>query len=210
MLGRRVRVYVDGFNLYHAIDDLGQNNLKWFDFMSYSKSLLRDGEVLDQVNFFTAILKWDAAKCQRHNSYVDALTARGVSVVNSNFKKQRKFCFDQDRYCNFREEKKTDVAIATSILSDAIRERFDRAILITGDSDQVPTIIAAKRENPAAEFSLVLPPGRTGKARELNSHFSPKGKELTPGRMRRHLLPRNVYTESGVLAAPRPAVYAEK
>ena len=28
---RRVSVYIDGFNLYHAIDALNENHLKWLD-----------------------------------------------------------------------------------------------------------------------------------------------------------------------------------
>ena len=28
---KRVAVYVDGFNLYHAIDELRDNQLKWLD-----------------------------------------------------------------------------------------------------------------------------------------------------------------------------------
>ncbi|WP_421904286.1 NYN domain-containing protein [Mameliella sp.] len=202
-------MYVDGFNLYHAIDDLGDDSLKWFDLWGFSKSLLRRDEFLDKVSFFTAVLSWDKAKRLRHSAYVSALSAKGVNVVNSNFKKQQKYCFEQDRYCKFREEKKTDVAIGVSIVADAMSGRFSRAVLITADSDQIPAVEVARAENPEAEFSLVLPPGRKGMARGLSSLFDVKGREITADRMRRHLMPRNVYDASGQLAATRPSNYAK-
>ncbi|MFO1241201.1 MAG: hypothetical protein U1E64_12690 [Sphingomonadaceae bacterium] len=35
---RRVIVYIDGFNLYHAIDDLGQPHLKWLTYVRFQKA----------------------------------------------------------------------------------------------------------------------------------------------------------------------------
>ena len=46
-----------------------------------------------------------------------------------------------------RKEKETDVHIAVALVTDAALDRFDRAILVTGDRDQRPTVRAA-----AAEF----------------------------------------------------------
>ena len=40
MTTKRVAVYVDGFNLYHALDDLAENHLKWLDLWSLSETLI--------------------------------------------------------------------------------------------------------------------------------------------------------------------------
>jgi hypothetical protein len=37
----RVITYIDGFNLYHAVDDLKDQSLKWLDLWALSASLLR-------------------------------------------------------------------------------------------------------------------------------------------------------------------------
>jgi hypothetical protein len=45
----RVACYIDGFNLYHAIDDLDKPHLKWLDVCALAKSLCRVGEDLVKV-----------------------------------------------------------------------------------------------------------------------------------------------------------------
>lgn len=43
------------------------------------------------------------------------------------------------------EEKRTDVNIAVYMLDDAYRDRFDRAVLVRGDSDLVPALQVVRR-----------------------------------------------------------------
>ena len=56
MSTKRVFVYVDGFNLYHAIDDLNQDHLKWVNLWALSEKLIaQDGrEQLVVVKYFSA------------------------------------------------------------------------------------------------------------------------------------------------------------
>jgi len=53
------------------------------------------------------------------------------------------------------------VNIATALISDALDNRFDTAILVTGDSDLVPALAAVKRIKP--EKRLVAAPNRYSK-----------------------------------------------
>jgi hypothetical protein len=46
---KRVSFYIDGFNLYHAIDELGDDRLKWLNLTSLCQSFLRPGDQLDGV-----------------------------------------------------------------------------------------------------------------------------------------------------------------
>ncbi len=49
----RVRCYIDGFNLYHAIQDLGKPHLKWVDLMALGEVfLMRRSQRLDAVFYF--------------------------------------------------------------------------------------------------------------------------------------------------------------
>jgi uncharacterized LabA/DUF88 family protein len=133
----KVNVYVDGFNLYHAIETLGDHRLKWINLWSLGFSFIRPRETLNRVVYFTARLTWNEEKQQRHAIYIAAQKACGVEVVESNFRKAFKHCKSGNRYCHRYEEKQTDVAIAVSVLTDALKDDFRRAILITADSDQV-------------------------------------------------------------------------
>ena len=57
------------------------------------------------------------------------------------------------------EEKRTDVNIAVAIVSDAYNNKYDKAILLTADSDISPSIKEVKKHFPDKEFLLVLPMG---------------------------------------------------
>ena len=204
-----VNFHIDGFNLYHSLDRLGDDRLKWLDHNKLAKTLLRAGESLGHVHFFTAVVTWDRVKQQRHTSYLKALRAVGVNVEESNFRKQPRRCFEMNRLCKFREEKKTDVAIATKLLSDAYERNCERAVLLTSDSDQVPTVLAARAANTDLEISLLLPPREGPTATELGSLFAGKNRKvLKAGLLHRCLLPRDVYSAGGRKMATRPAPYA--
>lgn len=86
----RVACYIDGFNLYHAIDALGDHLLKWIDLRSLAQSYLGADDELIRTVFFTAVNTWDQAKRQRHVNYIKALEATGVDVVRSRFDRVQK------------------------------------------------------------------------------------------------------------------------
>ncbi len=202
----RTSYYVDGFNLYHAIKLLARPELKWLNLHALASSFLGEHDRLAEVTYFTAMLVWSAEKCRRHRAYIDALSAYGVTVVESKFIKSNRFCRQYGRYCDFHEEKQTDVAIAVKVLRDAQCGLIERAILVTADSDQIPLVRELRKSFPTLSVEIAAPPGRMREARELcsvASHFS----EISPGRLRTCLLPRNVLNERGRTIAVCPARY---
>lgn len=199
-----VRVYVDGFNVYHAIEKQGDPRLKWLNYWQLAQSLLRKGETLDDVNFFTAVWRFETLKQKRHENFIAALEAYGVKVHQGEFAKPNKWCATHERYCKFREEKQTDVGIAVKMLLDASDGQQQRMILVTADSDQIPT---AKALNGMGHVSLTLafPPGRSKEARELGM-LIPDRFELKKQRLLTNQLPRNVERD-GKVVATMPALY---
>jgi uncharacterized LabA/DUF88 family protein len=199
-----VRVYLDGFNLYHAIEKLGVPELKWLNFNLVAKQLLRDGETLDSVNFFTAVWPYEAKKQKRHENFIAAQEAYGVKIHRGKFSKPTRWCERHQRGCPFREEKQTDVGIAVKMMSDASDGKPQRMILVTADSDQIPTAEAlAKLEHVA--LTLAFPPGRAGEARELGN-IIPDFLELKQQRLMTCKLPRSVKVGDKVVAT-MPAIY---
>jgi uncharacterized LabA/DUF88 family protein len=203
---KKVCVYVDGFNLYHAVAALNDQRLKWLNFNSLAESYLRPNEILVRVYFFTAILKWNPDKQIRHRNFIKAQEAVGVKIVEANFKKVQKHCRAFDRWCKHYEEKQTDVAIATTLLADAINGDVNRAILITADSDQVPLVKTVRRLFPKLRINLSAPPGRADNARELGGVVHERT-PLTLGRLHAHRLPRDVKNAKGETVASMPALY---
>ncbi len=202
----RVACYIDGFNLYHAVDALGDHLLKWIDLRSLAQSYLAEDDELIRTVFFTAVNTWDQAKRQRHVNYIKALEATGVDVVRSRFDRVQKHCFQQNRFCPIREEKQTDVAIAVEVLSDCYERGIQRILLITADSDQVPLVRQVRQRFPETIVFMIAPPKRLTMARELGNASSGIT-ELTAGRLRQHPMPDEIRDGRGRLIASRPALY---
>ena len=54
----------------------------------------------------------------------------------------------------------TDVNIATELLCDAFQDRFDIAVIVSGDSDLVPPVSAVRRLFPRKRVLVFFPPKR--------------------------------------------------
>jgi uncharacterized LabA/DUF88 family protein len=201
---RRVAVYVDGFNLYHAIHELRQPHLKWLDLMRVAKSLLRKNEELVRACYFSAYATWLPGPYHRHLAYTSALKARGVELHMARFKEARARCNKCGASWVTHEEKETDVHFALTILEDALDGRFDRAIIVSADSDYVPVVKKVRARRPNAEVFLAIPPKRYARARDLVKACTGKY-ELPVSRLASCLLPERIVGEGGKEVAVRPA-----
>jgi NYN domain len=195
----------NGFNLYHAIETIKKNHLKWLNVWAFAASFLRQGEVLANVHFFTALTYGDADKQERHQALMDALAATGVKVTRSEFKKAKKYCRTQDRYCKFWEEKQSDVAIAVSMIADATSAATDRIVLVTADTDQIPAVQFILNAYPNIEMSLAIPPGRKDEARDLGKCFADP-REIEEPRIAANLFGPKVMGSAGK-SITRPTPY---
>lgn len=198
---RRVIVYIDGFNLYHAIDDLKKPHLKWLDLRALAESLLRKNEALKAVKYFSAYATWLPAQHARHRAYVDALVAKGTIAHMAQFKEKPRKCASCKARWIGHEEKETDVQIAVHMVADAMRDDVDRIILISADTDLSPAIRMIAAARPSCEVFVAAPPSRFGRCRALKPAL-----ELTSGRIGKCLLPQLVQVSSS-RSVTRPAAY---
>ncbi len=211
----RIVAYIDGFNLYHAIDDLGKHDprrpkaaqvrkphLKWLNLWSLCESLARSGETLAEVNYFSAFATWRFDAHKRHLEYVKALKHAGVTCHMGHFKNKPKECKSCGANWVEHEEKETDVHIAARIVFDAFENKFDRLILITADSDLAPALNLVRSKFPTKHVFVVAPPGRHNHARSLNTNYT-----LTPGRIGQHLFSQSKADGNGQPIYTRPRMY---
>jgi len=157
----RVVLYVDGFNLYHALDELNAPQLKWLDLRALGRVFV-DPQVHDLVGvkYFSAYATWRADSMMRHRLYVAALEAHGVEAVMGRFKERHRRCPKCDRSYLTHEEKETDVNIGINLVGDAHHNRFDRALLCSNDSDLAPVVAQVRRDFPGKSVRILTPPGR--------------------------------------------------
>lgn len=181
---KKVIVYIDGFNLYHSIDDLRKPHLKWLDVVAMGNTFLRPGEILHAVKYFSAYATWMPDRYKRHREYVAAIEERGAIIHMGQFKEKPRQC----RSCGARwkghEEKETDVQIAVHMVADAFKGDVQRLIVVTADTDIAPAIRMIAANAPECEVFVAAPPMRMKFCRSLQPKL-----EITPGRLSSCLLP---------------------
>lgn len=223
----RVTAFIDGFNLYHAVKDLGPsyNHLKWLDLKKLCAIFAPAPTYQLKVLYFSAFATWQPAAFRRHQTYVHALRAIGVIPILGRFKeKDRKFkgpfqsTYQPDEsqrkvYLDIKwkshEEKETDVNIGIHLLLGALKDEYDRALLLSADSDLVPAVRLVRQEAPEKEIRLLVPPGHRGSMDLIRAVGGERrSRRIETLHLERSLLPETVLTSDGSLAATRPTEYA--
>jgi uncharacterized LabA/DUF88 family protein len=161
----RAAFYVDGFNLYHSLKSSSRSTAcRWLDVRSLCQAFLSRREKLERVLYFTALTTWDRPKVERHTKLITALEATGVEIVMGKFKQKQRLCTAcGQRYLSV-EEKETDVNIAVRLIRDAVRDEFDTAFLMTGDSDLIPALRIMRELFPGKDLVVVFPFNRVTEA----------------------------------------------
>jgi hypothetical protein len=157
---RRAALYVDGFNLYHSIDDMDRPYLKWLDLWQLARVIAPRSQVIRKVVWCTAFRPQGRAQAARHQAYYDALKLRGVICLTGHFVVYADGCNACGHSWTVATEKQSDVNLALSVLDDAHENRFDVCYLMTTDGDHAATARFLKERFPEKKLVLVTPPGR--------------------------------------------------
>ncbi len=182
----RTIFFFDGFNVYHSLNIYSKingkrkksyNKYKWLNLYRLAQLFIRKDDILADVYYFTAYATWLPDSMKRHRVLVKALQYAGVKVVLGVFKDKDKFCPLCKRPYRTKEEKQTDVNIALYLFREAFLDRYDKAFLVTVDSDLVPAIELVKKTFPEKEIILLTPIGRNSFALKQVCDFRMKIKE---------------------------------
>ena len=170
----RVFTYIDGFNLYHSIKELGtqKSYLKWQHIPKLAQKFISQNDTIEQCKFFTAYPKWKPDSCQRHRVYVEILQDLQVEIIWGHFKIKKVFCDECKTLIKKHEEKQTDVNIATHILHDIYQNKPDVIQIISGDTDLIPPLKIAK--SLGVKIHIVIPHKR--EANEFDTLANKKSK----------------------------------
>lgn len=215
MAKERVAVYIDGFNLYHAIDNLGKPHLKWLNIRKLATLLLMPKtQQLVAIRYFSAFGNHYSGtdkvhRLTRHRAYVKALEAKGVDVHLGNFAKRNMHYGDKaGRYkAKWRryEEKQTDVGIAVRLIHDAHCDVFDRAMIVCLDTDMLPAFRIMQQAFPTKPVVCVAPPNRPHH-REIQN-LGVELANIKESQLEKALFGARVVA-NGACVARRPSAYA--
>jgi uncharacterized LabA/DUF88 family protein len=152
----RTNIYVDGFNLYYGA--LRNSRYKWLNLRRLCELLLRPDNEIIQIKCFTARVKArpsDPDQPTRQQMYLRALrTLPGVTIYFGHFLShpaRMPLVMEPGQPQRYAwviktEEKGSDVNLATHLLHDAHRERFEVAVVVSNDSDLVGPIKIVREE----------------------------------------------------------------
>jgi len=169
----RTIVYVDGYNLYYGL--LRGTSNKWLDLVSLFKNYVLNNEVnLIEVRYYTAPVLGrmcdDPDSPARQRRYLQALkklypdelkiiegkispstpVRRLVSPIEG-------FPDTQKVKVHDFEEKKSDVNIATDIITGAWTNAYEQAVLCSNDTDLEGALLAVRLHHPNLRLGLVAP-----------------------------------------------------
>jgi NYN domain-containing protein len=138
-------VYVDGFNLYYGC--LKDTAERWLDLGALCQRLLRDDAEIVGIKYFAARVKprpGNPEQAQRQQTYFRALaTVPNLTIHYGHFITRtatRRRVKDRRGKPAFvdvwvTEEKGSDVNLASHLLIDGFRARYDLAVVVSNDSD---------------------------------------------------------------------------
>lgn len=166
----KVIVYIDGFNVYFGLKESNWHRYYWLDYPALGQRLAHqlkeDNTELVTTKYFSSRISAPEAKRKRQAVFLEALECRGnIEFYWGNYRETHYKCSGCERPNYVPNEKQTDVNIATQMIIDGFQDRFDTAILIGGDSDLVPPVVAI-RQVLKKRVICVFPPRRISK--ELN------------------------------------------
>lgn len=198
-------VYIDGFNLYHALLKFQDDKVKWLDLSALSQRLISpQSEKVQSIFYFSAFAHWLPDKMARHEVYVKALEATGVTCILGHFKNKDRRCKSCGYTWTAHEEKETDVSIGISLLNDAYKQRYEKAYLVTRDSDLMPAVRMVRAEFPTKQIAVVAPP-LMGHSNDLIAVCNSKQK-ISPEQVKACLLPEKLRHSDGTIIV-RPPEY---
>ena len=136
------------------------------------------------------------ADVQRQSHYLDALsTLSRLTRQEGHFLAKTRQCQACGASWTTYEEKMSDVNLATQLLLDAMDDRFDTAIIVSGDSDLATPIRLVRARFRTKHVIVAFPPRRHSAElrRTASGTFA-----IGDYKLRRSLLPDPVVTSAGV------------
>lgn len=200
-------VYVDAFNLYFGC--VKNIPYKWLDLSKLCAILLPQHQI-ERIKYFTAYVKAlpnnpDAPR--RQQSYIRALqTLSHFEIVYGHFLSHNVRMplahpiVGQPRTVEVlkTEEKGSDVNLAVQLLHDAYQNRYESAVVISGDSDLLSAVQIVKNEL-GKPVGVLNPQKRPSRMLQQHATFY---KHIRPGVLAASQFPRVLKDQHGTFNKP--------
>jgi len=148
---KRVSIFIDGNNFYYGLRKIygKDKSLKKFNFENFYKFLAKEREIIE-IFYYNAKLDQskDSEKYKSQKQFFDKL--KKISNFNLVLCRllKRKIKGTDKYYYVLKED---DINMAVDIVEGAADNKFDTAIIVSGDGDFVPAVKSVKKRNKIVE-----------------------------------------------------------
>lgn len=200
-------VYIDAFNLYFGC--VKNTPYKWLDLSKLCAILLPQHQI-DRIKYFTAHVKALPSSPDaplRQQVYLRALqTLTNLEIIYGHFLSHSVRMplahpvVGQPRTVEVlkTEEKGSDVNLAVQLLHDAYRNRYESAVVISGDSDLLAAVQIVKNEL-GKPVGVLNPQKRPSRMLQQHATFY---KHIRPGVLAASQFPTVLTDEHGTFNKP--------
>jgi len=167
----KVIAFIDGFNLYYSLENIDDfRKYKWLDFTKMFSHYLINKEDTVEIHYFTTINYNEISayksnkskykeKYRRHMDLINAQRSKDVKIHYGAFKDKDFLCESCGYLNTIRQEKQSDVNLASFLIYFALNTEFERFIVLSADTDLIPAFNLIKKHAENKRLDLLLPPG---------------------------------------------------
>ena len=203
----RTSVYVDGLNLYFGC--LKDTPYRWLNVSELCRRSIHADCRISRIHYFTGRISSsgrDPQASQNQDTFLRALATLPNLILHcaetSEAVRRRPLAFPVAGLPSYvdvleRQERGTDVHLATRLLLDASHDALDVAVVISDDSD-LATPIRAVRQDFGKPVQVLSPRGRAHHIARAATHFQP----INPDHLRQSQFPPLLTDASGPFHRP--------
>lgn len=216
----RIAAFVDGYNLYHGINDTDDGAMRcwlWVDLHELVRRIApKDSTEIVAINYYSAQRGTQGSR-DRQAAFIAAnqeLHRKEFRPVMGFMKAKEPDCMSSSCLLPGTKwvEKRSDVNLAVDMVLGATKPApdYDMAVLITGDADQVRSVEAV--QEAGRKVIVAFPPGRYSD--ELRDACSIETQNISSTRLRQSQMQDEVVVGGWVARRPtewpaRPGSFPE-
>jgi len=166
---KRISVYIDGVNFYYGLKTI---NLRYsdifFDFEKFVKEIIGNDKLVT-IYYYNAPLKESSNKYVYWNQM--KLFARIMKIPKCKVilcKRQKRVDNDKQEYYIIKGD---DIHLSLDMLRDACKDRYDKAILVSGDGDFTQLVEYVREEKKEVEVYAFKELTSVDLINKANKHF---------------------------------------
>lgn len=145
----KIAIFIDGGNLYSKLKNLGIKRTSRFDFKTFLKSLT--GDVSPSfIGYYVGQIRKEKGNAKSETLYANQqklfahlqVNTPGINIIRGHIQN-----------CNgIYKEKGVDVRLALDIYKMGMENIYDKAILLSSDSDLLPAVKMVQKNDKEVEY----------------------------------------------------------